>query len=668
MPERCLDGLRNGGDAKRSQQCIVGMLRTVRDKMVGTEKMDKDEAKEQKSETSVDSSASEELSVVSDKFPLPRIDEILDSISNKNKIFTSLDLTQGYHQVKIAEGDVYKTAISTTECGSYEYLRVPFGLKTSSSALCRPLLHLLRGLNNIIHFVEDVIAMDKDPEDHLVTLAKVFEKFREDNVYTVIPIDKEGSARFFQQSETTQPVRPKQKCSCLPPSCAPGRATPQQTKHSRIHDALKQFPSPSSSLESQSSQVSQTHSLPNWNLPPSFLFQESQCSQTQDDDLSSEDENEKCIPPRFGGTGKSVVIKVIRNILCHHFSKDKCPVIVMAPIGLAAYSIKGETIHRCFSLPVDQAGASKYSELYTEQLLTLRAILQKTHLFIIDEISMVSALAFIATNEEIADKYIELVALGKTPVILMPKNVDCRSVNETLLAKTSDNISTFTAIDRLSTVLRDKRIEAEAAENVKSFENDSKRTAGSISHLKLALGTRVMLQRNINVEEGLVNGSMGYVKGFKMTAANRAVGIQVQFDRQDKIVEIERETLKFEALKEVYYTRRQFPLTLAYAITIHKSQGLSLQTALVDAGDRCFGPGMIYLALSRVTMSEGLHLIDLDRRKSCADTEALVEYNRLRQKYRPDVPQKDPGKALEALCCVNGFILFKILIPKEENE
>ncbi|XP_065584746.1 ATP-dependent DNA helicase PIF1-like [Artemia franciscana] len=221
----------------------------------------------------------------------------------------------------------------------------------------------------------------------------------------------------------------------------------------------------------------------------------------------------------------------------------------------------------------------------------------------------------------------------------MPKNVDCRSVNETLLAKTSDNISTFTAIDRLSTVLRDKRIEAEAAENVKSFENDSKRTAGSISHLKLALGTRVMLQRNINVEEGLVNGSMGYVKGFKMTAANRAVGIQVQFDRQDKIVEIERETLKFEALKEVYYTRRQFPLTLAYAITIHKSQGLSLQTALVDAGDRCFGPGMIYLALSRVTMSEGLHLIDLDRRKSCADTEALVEYNRLRQKYRPDVPQ-----------------------------
>ena len=91
-------------------------------------------------------------------------------------------MTQGYHQLKIAEGDVFKTAFSTTECGSYEYLRVPFGLKTSSSALCRPLLHLLRGLNNIIHFVDDVIAIDRDAEDHLVTLAKVFEKFREGNL------------------------------------------------------------------------------------------------------------------------------------------------------------------------------------------------------------------------------------------------------------------------------------------------------------------------------------------------------------------------------------------------------------------------------------------------------------------------------------------------------
>ena len=77
-----------------------------------------------------------------------------------------MDLTQGYHQVKITEKDVHKTAFSTSEWGSYEYLRVPSGLKTSSSALCRPLLHLLRGLKNIIHFVDDVICVGENAEQH----------------------------------------------------------------------------------------------------------------------------------------------------------------------------------------------------------------------------------------------------------------------------------------------------------------------------------------------------------------------------------------------------------------------------------------------------------------------------------------------------------------------
>ncbi|KAK2725861.1 hypothetical protein QYM36_000360 [Artemia franciscana] len=90
--------------------------------------------------------------------------------------------------------------------------------------------------------------LDNLPEDEPPTLEDFTTAMgnlrQHNNVYTVIPIDEEGSARFFEQSETETPVRPKQKCSCLPPSCAPGRATPQQTKPSRIHDAWKQYPSP----------------------------------------------------------------------------------------------------------------------------------------------------------------------------------------------------------------------------------------------------------------------------------------------------------------------------------------------------------------------------------------------------------------------------------------
>jgi len=59
---------------------------------------------------------------------------------------------------------------------------------------------------------------------------------------------------------------------------------------------------------------------------------------------------------------------------------------------------------------------------------------------------------------------------------------------------------------------------------------------------------------------------------------------------------------------------------LAFAIKIHKSQGLSLNTAIVDAGPTNFGCGMVYVALSKVTSLGGLHLIDLEncmRQKGC---------------------------------------------------
>jgi len=74
---------------------------------------------------------------------------------------------------------------------------------------------------------------------------------------------------------------------------------------------------------------------------------------------------------------------------------------------------------------------------------------------------------------------------------------------------------------------------------------------------------------------------------------------------------------------------------LAFAITIHKSQGLSHENAIVDAGSTNFGPGMIYVALSRVTSLNGLHLTDLDRSKINCHQKAIKEYNRLRQLYAP---------------------------------
>ena len=74
---------------------------------------------------------------------------------------------------------------------------------------------------------------------------------------------------------------------------------------------------------------------------------------------------------------------------------------------------------------------------------------------------------------------------------------------------------------------------------------------------------------------------------------------------------------------------------LAFAITIHKSQGLSLESVIVDPGESTFGCGMVYVALSRVTSLSGLHLADISREKIKCEHKAVKEYNRLRRLYTP---------------------------------
>jgi len=88
-------------------------------------------------------------------------------------------------------------------------------------------------------------------------------------------------------------------------------------------------------------------------------------------------------------------------------------------------------------------------------------------------------------------------------------------------------------------------------------------------------------------------------------------------------------------LRGFFYTRKQFSLMPAFGITIHKSQGLSLSSVIVDAGASIFGCGMIYVALSRVTTMAGLHLINSDRSKIQCDKKAVVEYDRLHKMYAP---------------------------------
>ena len=244
-----------------------------------------------------------------------------------------------------------------------------------------------------------------------------------------------------------------------------------------------------------------------------------------------------------------------------------------------------------------------------------------------------------ATMQEIVQTYHRLSSQQLHPVILMPRTEQCRQVNEEMLQELQSDVVELPAVDTLDTVV-DKNLLQKVQAAYNKVDKDITRTAGLDKCLRVCVGAKVMLKRNIKVEAGLVNGAVGIVTGFdtqKVDTGLKIVAVNVQFSTNQS-VKIERQSSTFEVLRSIYYTRKQFPLILAFAITIHKSQGLSLKTAIVDVGQQCFGTGMSYVALSRVTSLDGLYLVDIAREKILANKSALVEYNRLRTLYVPHLP------------------------------
>ena len=87
--------------------------------------------------------------------------------------------------------------------------------------------------------------------------------------------------------------------------------------------------------------------------------------------------------------------------------------------------------------------------------------------------------------------------------------------------------------------------------------------------------------------------------------------------------------------------RIQFPLVMSYALTVHKSQGLSLNCVVADLGEDVFAAGMAYVVLSRVRKLDGLYLLKFEPSSIWAERRAVEEYNRLRRKYEPSLPLLD---------------------------
>lgn len=155
--------------------------------------------------------------------------------------------------------------------------------------------------------------------------------------------------------------------------------------------------------------------------------------------------------------------------------------------------------------------------------------------------------------------------------------------------------------------------------------------------LNLKEGAQVMFIRNDPAEKGkrFYNGRLGVVSRLEEER------IFVQCDDGDNTAEIEVQKEKWENIRytvnkstrqlesEVLGSFTQYPLRLAWAITIHKSQGLTFEKAIIDAGE-AFAPGQVYVALSRCTSLEGMVLQSRINTGSLSNDPRIVAFSQNR--------------------------------------
>lgn len=211
----------------------------------------------------------------------------------------------------------------------------------------------------------------------------------------------------------------------------------------------------------------------------------------------------------------------------------------------------------------------------------------------------------------------DLSANGIKPTKLFTLRSSVDKINEEELNKLTSEKKIF-------------NIKSKVINKIKFTENEIDRITDNIDKhnqyekkLYLAKDAQVMLIKNLDIENGLINGSRGVITHFdeNYPVVQFVNGITRKIMREDWENEIE---------NKGKIIRRQIPLILAWAITIHKSQGSTLDCVELDIGKNIFEYGQSYVALSRVKDLNGLSINQLKISKIKANPKVIEFYNTLR--------------------------------------
>ncbi|KAK1397190.1 ATP-dependent DNA helicase [Heracleum sosnowskyi] len=200
-----------------------------------------------------------------------------------------------------------------------------------------------------------------------------------------------------------------------------------------------------------------------------------------------------------------------------------------------------------------------------------------------------------------------------------PRNDDVCKVNRNRLESLGKQIYVFRALD----------------EGADKWKRQLKHVIAP-DELEICIGARVMLTKNLDPQRKFVNGATGTVVGFKDNVPSLQEICKchilpiVKFDSVPGDWIIEPEEWVVMNGEVAVAKRKQMPLMLAWALSIHKCQGMTLDRIHTDLS-RAFGYGMVYVALSRVRSLDGLHISGFSPSKIKAHPKVLQFYERFKK-------------------------------------